>query len=50
MESLREGMMNRIGWFTHLRIVFDNSSRDPSAKETISKHEFLNVLMESQDV
>ncbi len=46
----REGIMNRIGWFTHLRVVFDNTPKDAGPKDLVTKSAFLIQLIESQSV
>ncbi len=42
--------MNRIGWFTHLRLVFDNAPKDSGPRDLVLKSAFLMQLLESQGV
>jgi len=50
METLREGMMNRIGWFTHLRLVFDNTANNSVSRDSVIKADFLADLVDAQNV
>lgn len=45
-----EGMMNRIGWFIHLRTAFENSKKDLGVNDLVLKSDFLSKLQEAQQV
>ncbi len=46
--SLRKGMMNRIGWFTYLRLIFENVPH--VTKNTVWSADFLAELVSFQKV
>ena len=49
--ELREHIMNRINWFTHLRIIFNNACKDNvQTKEQAAKSDLINELLEKQTV
>ena len=47
-SCLRDGMMNRIGWFTYLRLIFENVPH--VTKNTLWRTDFLNEIVAFQDV
>ncbi len=47
---LREGMMNRIGWFTHLRLAFERTVKQHGVPELVVKADFLRELAGIQEV
>ena len=44
--EIRNGVMNRIGWFTYLRIVFECSQH--ISTNTVFRTSFINELINSQ--
>lgn len=47
---LTDGMMNRINWFTYLRIIFDNTSVQCEGNILVPKKDFLAQLLAYQAV
>jgi hypothetical protein len=49
---LRKGLMNRIGWFTYLRVIYDQiqKHKDEARTEFVILQEFINQLIQKQNV
>lgn len=51
LTNFQEGIMSRIAWFTHLRVIFDNTIRAPYPMEFCgSRFDLLKRLIDSQEV
>lgn len=50
MEKFKNRVMNRINWFIHLRVIFENSVRTPDNKECVVKSDFLKQFKALQNV
>jgi hypothetical protein len=49
-DPIRKGIMNRIGWFTYLRVVFTNTPKHPSNNYSTLKKDFLLEIITEQSV